>query len=81
MSAWEAPVLTALKAGWCGVDLFFVLSGFLITGILLDTKDRPDYFARFWWRRSLQSFRSIMPIFFCSSLLHPPCSRSGERPA
>lgn len=65
MSGWEAPILTALKAGWCGVDLFFVLSGFLITGILLDTKERPDYFARFWWRRALR----IFPLYYAYLVL------------
>jgi len=34
-----------------GVDLFFVLSGFLIGGILLDSKGKPDFFSRFWIRR------------------------------
>jgi len=56
---WLKPISMAMELGWTGVTLFFVLSGFLIGGIILDKRANTttaDFFKSFYTRRTLRIF-------------------------
>jgi len=63
--AFDRGMFSAFGFGVHGVDLFFVLSGFLITGILIDSKGSQGFFSTFYLRRTLR----IFPLYYLYLIL------------
>lgn len=67
----QEGIFSIMSGGWIGVDLFFVLSGTLITGILLDSKSEDGYFWKFYSSRVLRIFPLYYAILVFSFYLLP----------
>ena len=71
--SWIAVARRATRLSWSGVDLFFVLSGFLIAGILLDHRKASNVYHVFYFRRATR----ILPLYLLTLAAYYTCVALG----
>jgi peptidoglycan/LPS O-acetylase OafA/YrhL len=79
---WLFYLLDTGSLAWSGVDLFFVLSGFLIGGILLDARNSPNYFKAFYARRVFRIipiYAVVVGVFYLCVFTGVPGRMAGSR--
>jgi peptidoglycan/LPS O-acetylase OafA/YrhL len=76
-TGWRFATLTPARVGWIGVDLFFVVSGYLIASILIANRESRTFFATFYIRRFCRILPLYLPLAVIFYFLH---ARSSARP-
>jgi len=79
-SGWMFFALAPARMGWIGVDLFFVLSGYLIASILLNNREAPAFFSTFYIRRFCRILPLYLPVLVFFHLLHQLTTSRAQPP-
>ena len=77
---WRFVALAPARMGWMGVDLFFVLSGYLIGSILLANREAPSFFSTFYIRRFCRILPLYLPVVVVLFLVHHRASARPQPP-